>query len=483
MFNPKVLVAAGAALATAICIVGTPVHAAVPTTASKVEWRECGDNVQCAMLPVPLDHQASSRTSRTISLGMSKRSATGERRGTIIITAGTQNGGATSLVHQLQPNLKAMNVHYDLVGVDTRGVGHSSPAVLCTTFEENRVFEAPLSASQTTTDREARITEARNIAAKCRERSGDLLPYMGTTQSVEDLERVRVALGEPRLNLLAMSQGSVLGQAYLAHHGDHMDKLILDSPFDSKQWVQHPFAFDRDQMVATEQTLDTFFSWCKKNPANCRFGTGDPRAAFERMLADKRRTRLENPGHWDLLTDGALIDMISGGMISPPTWPQFSRSLEDLSKSSATPVQLQTGWDTAFSEYYSESCLDRALPRDVASYDRALKEAKLAAPYLGGRYGYAEFKCQQWPVAPKPLTDAWLNPAHVDVLVLSARHDPLAPWVGAVRTANRLDARRVDIDAPGHLQMGRSECVDRAVDTFLASGAQPRIIACTASIP
>jgi len=105
-----------------------PRPGAVPPAAWRVEWRECGDNVQCAMLPVPLDHQASSRTSRTISLGMSKRSATGERRGTIIITAGTQNGGATSLVHQLQPHLKAMNVHYDLVGVDTRGVGRSSPA-------------------------------------------------------------------------------------------------------------------------------------------------------------------------------------------------------------------------------------------------------------------------------------------------------------------------------------------------------------------
>jgi pimeloyl-ACP methyl ester carboxylesterase len=461
--------------------------AAAPSSAGSpsggLTWTECGDGFQCASVAVPLNY--SDPSSRTIQIGLTRMPAkSGASKGSVVVNAGTQNGGGSTLVRFLGAAFAGLNQDFDIVGLDTRGVGTSTPQVRCTTYEENRQVEAPVSASQTPADRDQRVREAAWLADKCQERSGDLLPYLSSTTSARDLDRVRAALGETALRYIGLSGGSILGQNYLAMFPRRVAAMVLDSPLDPERFLNDPLAFDIDQMVATERTMDTFFRWCRSTPALCAFGDGDPRGAFERLLAKTRQNRLDNPGRWDIVTDGALVDLVSGAMLFPQQWPGLSQQLAAMAAQAVPTMPLSTGDDRTFAEYYSQNCLDRRFPRDLAAYDRQLRASVKAAPYLGGRFGYAELKCQQWPANPaERFGGPWLNPAKRPVLVLAATDDPLAPFHGAQRVAHRLHADLVTLRASGHLQLGRTPCADDKVRAFLLTGEAPRRTACTVPLP
>jgi pimeloyl-ACP methyl ester carboxylesterase len=476
-----------AAAVTAFTVIVGPAAAAGPSATpppgSGPSWTDCGDGFQCARVAVPLNYADPS--SATIHIGLSRLPATGgTAKGSVIVNAGTQSGGGTTFVRAFRSALTAVNRDYDIIGLDTRGVGTSEPLVRCTTYEENRQFEAPMSAALTRADRDQRVLEAQELAAKCRERSGGLLPYLSSVTSARDLDRVRAALGEPGVRFIGLSGGAILGQNYLKMFPDRVTAMILDSPLDPERYINDPFAFDIEQMRATERTLDVFFRWCKDTPALCVFGAGDPRGAFEQLLAKTRQNRIDNPGLWDIVTDGSLIDYVSGAMLFPQNWPGLSQTLAGMQAQPLPMMPLRTGDDREFAEYYSQSCLDRAFPRALEPYDRQLDAARAATRYLGGRYGYAELKCQAWPATAAERTSGpWLNPSRRPVLVLAAVNDPLAPIQGALQVGARLHASVVLLAASGHLQVGRTPCADSTVQTFLSTGKAPRFGLCPVALP
>jgi pimeloyl-ACP methyl ester carboxylesterase len=329
-----------------------------------------------------------------------------------------------------------------------------------------------------------RVREATELGAKCQERSAALLPHLSSLTSARDVDRVRIALGEQQIRFMGFSGGSVLATTYLAKFPRQVAAMVLDSPFDPDQFVNQAFDFDIDQMVATERTLSTFFRWCKDTPALCAFGNGDPRGAFEQLLAKVKQNRIDHPGRWDIVTDGSLIDFISGAMLFPQNWPAVSQQLAGMAADPLPAAPMPTGDDRGFAEYYSQTCLDRTFPTSLREFDKQLLRSIDATQYLGGRYGYAEFKCRQWPADPtERYTGPFTNPRNRPVLVLTATDDPLAPHRGAVRLAGRLQAALVVLQASGHLQFGHTPCADAKVNEFLRTGAAPRYTACSVPLP
>lgn len=455
-----------------------PSESGSPDGRKPLAWSDCGGGLQCATMSVPL---AAGSDSRQIDVGLARSPATAQSQGVLVMNPGTQSGGGVALLKASAPLFSRLNRDYDIVAMDTRGTGTSAPVAKCTTYAENRRFEEPLPADQTTADRAQRIREARLIDAACSKRSKGILPYLSSWASAADLESLRAALGEDKLTLLGMSSGTVLMQAYLARYPDHVERVVLDSPFDAEEYASRPFDFDIDQMKATEHTIGTFFEWCADAGKQCRFGNGSPRRAFEQLMAKTRKNRLENPGDWSVMTDGALVDFIGGAMLFPDQWPKVAGQLAAMVKAPVPKAPLPRGFDLTYAAYYSQSCLDRDFPNDLAAFDSQLRDAKRAAPILGGRYGYAEFKCFEWPVEADQSVE-WGNPDNVPVLVLRGTDDPQAPSSGARKLAQRLNASAVTVHGSGHLQSGRSACVDRATLRFL-SGEDDITAQCSISLP
>jgi pimeloyl-ACP methyl ester carboxylesterase len=473
-------------MVTALAVVASSVltvqAAAEPARAAALSWADCGDGFQCATLEVPLDHARPSGT--TIRIALTKAPATGARQGSVVVNAGVQGGGGGAFVRNFAAAFADIRRDFDVIGLDTRGVGASNPLVQCTTYEENRQIEDSLAADQTVADRPVRVREATDLAAKCQERSGAILPYLSSAASARDLDRVRAALGETRLRFVATSGGGVLGQTYLAMFPQKVAAMVFDSPFDAHQFINDAFAFDIEQMVATERTMDTFFGWCRATPSLCAFGDGDPRGAFERLLAKTRQNRLDNPGDWSVVTDGSLIDFIGGAMLFPAQWPAVSQQLAAMEAEPVPAAPMPTGDDRGFAEYYGQTCLDRTFPTSLAAFDRQLLRSIEATRYLGGRYGYAEFKCRQWPTdAAERYTGPFTNRDRRPVLVMTATDDPLAPHRGARQVAQRLHGSLIVLRASGHIQLGATPCANTVVSAFLRTGQAPRLTSCTVPLP
>ncbi|SDS88813.1 alpha/beta hydrolase [Microlunatus soli] len=493
---PGIPVAAAIAALIIPALSATP-HAdqasAEPRPAAPISWQSCpatagtatdaGSTPQCARLPVPLDHDHPE--GRTIGLALVRHPATGASRGTIVVNAGTQAGGGTAFVSQYGQQLFGrLNKQFDIVGVDTRGTGQSVPAVRCTTHEQDRAIEAPIPAFQSTADRPTRLAEATKITQRCQERSGSILPYLSTTADARDLDIVRTALGEQRLRYIGVSNGTLLGQEYADRFPDRVGAMVLDSPLDISEYMNHPLRFDRDQMVASEHTLQTFLSWCADNPQSCSFGGDDPRQAFERLVMRMEDNRKAHPERDDIVTGGNLLQYVLGQLIFPSAWPDLAKTLAAMESQPLPLAPLQHGENTVLAEFLSHACLDKRLPEDLRAYDRQLRAASRVSPHFGSMFGYGQLKCRQWPAEPVDRNDGpWTHTGTGRTLVVIGTDDPLAPASGAVRVRNRAHAASIQVAGSGHMQLGKTPCVDSEVADFFLGRAVPRRASCSVPLP
>src|SRR6185295_727520 len=90
-------------------------------------------------------------------------------------------------------------------------------------------------------DKRAQRKLAREYADGCAERSGNMLPYMTTANTARDVDVVRAALGDKKLNYLGVSYGTYLGAVYGTLFPNHVRRMIVDSvvnPSRDNIWYQ-----------------------------------------------------------------------------------------------------------------------------------------------------------------------------------------------------------------------------------------------------
>jgi pimeloyl-ACP methyl ester carboxylesterase len=59
-----------------------------------------------------------------------------------------------------------------------------------------------------------------------------LLENVGTADTVRDLDRIRAALGQSKLNYLGLSYGTYLGERYDEEYPGHVRAMVLDGVID-----------------------------------------------------------------------------------------------------------------------------------------------------------------------------------------------------------------------------------------------------------
>src|SRR5262249_29590486 len=148
--------------------------------------------------------------------------------GSLFFDPGGPGGSGTQIVYveSLGFNLfsAATREHFDLIGIDPRGVGLSSP-IRCDPALLNRQVPAfPKS------EAEFRQVVERNraLGRSCRRLTGPLFEHVDTVSAARDLEVLRRALGQGKLNYLGLSYGSQLGSTYAELFPDKIRTLALD---------------------------------------------------------------------------------------------------------------------------------------------------------------------------------------------------------------------------------------------------------------
>src|SRR5438132_3146330 len=204
-------------------------HAAPAPAASRpLQWTSCPPvaglpDQQCATLQVPLDYGRPD--GRQITVGVSRIAASNPalRRGVLLINPGGPGGSGIDLPRILALLLpQSVLDRYDLIGFDPRFVNTSTPITCGLTPEDLSALPPwPLPGGV-----EQNAVVARDVADRCAQNAGDLLPFATTENTARDMDQIRKALGEQTISYLGYSYGTYLGAVYATLFPDRTDRVV-----------------------------------------------------------------------------------------------------------------------------------------------------------------------------------------------------------------------------------------------------------------
>ena len=148
--------------------------------------------------------------------------------------------------------------HFDIIGVDPRGLGMSAPLVCDSAYIEDRWDQPEWPLDQDSLD--TLIERNKAFYQSCIDNSGPLVNYMDTVSVAKDYEAVRLALGDEKLTWFSQSYGTLLGTQYAELYPNNIRVMVLDGVLSNS--LPEESAFE-EAAEAMETTLAYFFDWCK----------------------------------------------------------------------------------------------------------------------------------------------------------------------------------------------------------------------------
>ncbi|PRY38884.1 alpha/beta hydrolase [Umezawaea tangerina] len=461
-------------LIAAIAVLGATV--VTPTASSapaRLDWAPCPagplptPDLECTTLEVPLDYRDPNgrRIDLTISRLPSKNPQ--KRRGVLLTNPGGPGPGGLDYPQLLKLFELPQDVldTYDVIGLDPRGTGHSTP-VACD-FTPEQVARGNLPYPNGPADVLDQAERAKAQAKRCAEsESGPLLPHITTANTARDMDRVRAALGESTVSYLGASYGTYLGAVYTELFPRRGDRFVLDSNLGAGGYdieAMHGFARGME---------DRFPDFAEFAAARPQYGLGTTpaqvTAKFHELAA--RLDRAPVAGITGSLFRGLTFEGLYSADLTA-----LAENWQALDAGKAPDVPTTDDLDTLLSARFAVICGDSTWPRSVRSYQLDVEVNRLRYPLLGAAAANIS-ACAYWPAPLEPrvrITDQ--GPSNV--LMVQNQRDPGTPLANArtLRSALGDRARMVTVDQGGHgvYLFGTNRCANTAVTEFLVTGKQP----------
>jgi len=406
---------------------------AAPAAASDLHWHDCDGGFQCATAKVPLDY--AKPHGRTVRLAVIKHPALDQehRIGSLFLNPGGPGGSGIEFVRTAPPPAFGLLARFDWIGWDPRGVGDSRPATDCDPVPFEPMTPATL-------DLRRLLDTSRDLARACLNGDPRFLASVNTGNAARDLDRLRAAVGDARLNFIGMSWGGMLGETYASLFPGHARALLLDSPVDADRWLNDGMQAREDQNVGLETSLDRFFA-----------ATGIAEATYDALVARLDSTPLAGVDGNDVLT--FTLDSLYAKFF----WPRLERVLRAAEAGDADGVRAIAGYSDAGDDDMADAFrtylfVERKHPRHLGTYLAAADRLFALAPHFAfGAYEGA--KDLFWPVRPRgAYYGPFRNPKHATpVLVMHTTHDPAAPYAWGQKVVRELgNARMLTYNGDGH---------------------------------
>ncbi|MGW3309356.1 alpha/beta hydrolase [Streptomyces sp. NPDC001073] len=465
----------------------------------KVKWAACKDmdapkDLQCGKVTVPLDYARPG--ARTLDLALARYRATGKSRGSVLLNFGGPGGAGVSELASDGKEFMDLTNGYDVVTFDPRGVGQSSP-VSCGAGTEEGSTAAEEDPSDSS-DPKVVLRQLRKAAATCAKYSGPVLPHIGTVNASRDLDVMRQALGDKKLNYLGFSYGTRLGAVYAAQFPKKVGRLVLDGV----DTLTEPLSEQGVAGAQGQQTaLEDFLDWCVQDIA-CPFGT-DAREAPDKAVQLVRSLDKDpvQTDFGDTFSGQDLVGSISQALYSRQLWPALERAIASLVEdgdtravmgfsSGGTGVPRLGGsggitdaqdvpLDNLPAALMAVNCADdpdRPTADQITKHLDALRAEYEEASPVFGRYRLTEvLMCYGRPKGTDYIRDDVKDVDTSKMLLVGTRGDPATPYRWTVETAQRLGSSAVVLDnkGEGHTGYASSKCVHGKVDDFLLYGSLP----------
>ncbi len=464
----------------------------------KITWAKCpGEglpkDLQCGKVTVPLDYTRPEEG--TLDLALARFRATGEKRGSVLLNFGGPGGAGVPEFTAGGKDFMELTDGYDIVTFDPRGVGRSSP-VSC--GDAN----LPQDSTEISRDPQSVLDDLKKAADTCARNSGPVFPHIGTVNASRDMDVMREAVGDKKLNYLGFSYGTRLGAVYAAQFPHRVGRFALDGVDTlTEPLTEQELVGARGQ----QQALDEFIDWCVKDIA-CPFGQ-DAREARKHVvqLVDSLDQDPLPSAFGEPFTGQDLVAALGQGLYSEDLWPLLERALASLveegdthaieafATGGAAPLSREeTGdpdgglvdeqdipLDNLSAALMAINCADDpdrpTGEQIIGDLDRLRARYEEASPVFGPYRLTGVLLCYGRPKGTDFIRDEVKDVDTPKMLLVGTRGDPATPYRWTEETAKRLGSSAVILDnkGSGHTGYASSKCVHRKVDAFLLYGTLP----------
>ena len=454
----------------------------VPGYGTAIDWGRCADPVlaarkaQCGFLEVPRDY--AKPAGAKIRLAVSRiRHTAADYQGVMLVNPGGP-GGAGLMLSVLGDYVpEGAGQSYDWIGFDPRGVGASRPALSCD--DEYFGYDRPQYLPSTRAIEKAWLARAAAYAKACDRAGGPLLDHLQTTDTVRDMESLRVALGQEQINFYGFSYGTYLGQVYATLHPQRVRRMVLDGNVDPRRvW----YDANLDQDVAFDRNIKLYFAWLARHHDVYRLGrTG---AAVEKLFYDTQRNLTAKPAG-GVIGPNELTDVFLQAGYYVFGWTAVADAFAAwVNDRDAEPLRAlyeqgnpQTpGADNGYAIYLAVQCTDVQWPVSWSKWQRDNWRVHRQAPFETWGNAWYNAPCRTWGAkAGKPVAvDGSKSPP---VLLISETRDAATPFTGSLEVRKRFPRAALIEGVGGTTHSGSlfgNSCVDGAIAAYLANGSVPQ---------
>ena len=428
----------------------------------------------CARIQVPLDYRNPNGSRIGVEISRISTALPGEKLGDLVIGPGGPGGtGLEGPSEALTDIPQAIRDHYDMIGLDYRGVGNSTP-VTCGISAADRSIMLQYPYPAPDGDISANVAYAKRVAADCARNGGPDLPFMTTQNTARDLDRIRIALGDAKLSYLGTSYGTDLGLAYSSLFPDNIGHLILNSTV-APQGVQASMML---KGLGTEQAFDGFARWAAGQDATYHLGTTP---AEVRALTLHTASSLDSDPFTlpdGLVLSGNALRLSVQSFLEQPSWFPIVAGIIGIGASRQAPPGaggtlpvVTTIPDNFVSDQDAVICGDNSAPSSIAWYQAQVAVDRQLYPLTAGAPGNV-LPCAFWPYQPIEKPFVVNDHGARNILMLQNRADPSTAYAGALESRDALGHRAelVSVQGIGHGVPLSNPCVGSDVTNFLLRG-------------
>jgi pimeloyl-ACP methyl ester carboxylesterase len=508
-FKPLTLISALALIASGANAAITP-----PKTPPKIFWQACTEftnpDLLCGTLEVPLVHNALGGAPGKINIALIKlpATATGKRKiGSLFYNPGGPGGSGVSAIGEVGEFMfdAAVRSQFDIIGFDPRGIGRSNGLTCDLTREDIQANVPNFPYPRTDAEINQQLNAGRYFASRCKEQGSAIIRSMTTADVARDLDLLRQAVGDKRLNFVGHSYGSYLGVTYANLFPQNVGRMVVDGVLDpvawatgigSQSWVL-PVTTRLKSDKGTNATLQEFFRLCDLAGPGCAFSGG----AAEKYKAIQARLRAEplvipiSDTQSITVDDRVLASALLGGLYNSLQWDAVAGLLvavdEQVSAEAvafaynAYQAEIQppadetptfAAEDAGFFEFHGVLCSDSTNPADPSAWISSALPADRAGNLFSASWTWLSSQCAHWPnrEAPSRYTGPFNKRTANTVLVASTVYDPATDYSGAQAVRQLLpNSRLLTLAGWGHTTTGLSSCADAVINSYLLTGVAP----------
>ncbi|MDP1877866.1 MAG: alpha/beta fold hydrolase [Actinomycetota bacterium] len=484
----RVPVLFGTALTAAACALvglagfGPPAATAAPA-ATALDWAACTKEglreggFECATLVVPMDREQPGAGSFRLAVARHRSNGPADQRiGSLIFNPGGPGGSgldALSLIWHLLP--AGIKSRFDLVTWDPRGIGATRPVLRdCATPFPARPATGPIDWASVVRGFATTMAAANRA---CQQRNSSFIEHMGTNEVVQDLDRLRSAIGDEKLTYWGMSAGTRIGYVYALAFPDRVRAVLLDGSIDPASTLlslteggaapdQAFGSFADTYPTAAAQWADVLTTLDERT-----FALPDEQVLDRWVLADFVYNYIAQQAFYPDVA--YVIELAHAALLGPAD----GRAEAATALAMVVAGQRSAPNSNAGGAFAVVNCLDYPGRPSVSRMVSAVKQQVRLGPEYGGSLGTMfATNCSGFTFDPDPIPLITGPGSDVPVLILGASRDgsTIVQWTARMSRAFP-ESRTVTYAGGQHITwlFAGSTCVDRVANAYLTSQRLP----------